>query len=123
MQSRRATPFQWGVQDCATFACDAVIEMIGQDPWAAHRGTYSTEADADAIVTEAGGLEALAASIAATIGLEECGRNFVHRGDFALVEVGNQRLMGIVLAGKVAVPGADGVQFVPMAKIIRAWAV
>lgn len=123
IQSRRRLPFAWGSHDCTSFAADAAIELIGVDPMAPWRGTYTTEDEAEAILAKGGGLEALMVQGAATAGIPECERNFLQRGDIALVEVGNQRAVGIVMAGKVAVPGPDGVHFVPPSMIVRAWAI
>lgn len=123
LAGRMATPFAWGTQDCASFACDAVVAMIGVDPMAKWRGTYATEVEAAAIIESAGGLEVLMRSGADAVGLRECNPRFVQRGDIALVEIGNDLMMAVVLVGKVAVAGLDRVQFAPTSAIVRAWAI
>ena len=123
IRERRTQPFVWGTQDCVTLACDAVVLMIGIDPWEGLRGTYATEAEAEAMTAAAGGPEALVAARMAAAGLPECSARFAQRGDVALVEIGNQLMLGVVLIGRVAVPGADRLQFVPMSNVRRVWAV
>jgi len=50
--------WQWGVLDCSLFCADAAMVVSGRDPGKGIRGTYSTEAEAMAIVAAAGGMEA-----------------------------------------------------------------
>lgn len=42
LEQRAASPFEWGVTDCALWAFDAVRAATGRDPAADLRGTYST---------------------------------------------------------------------------------
>ena len=51
-------PWTWGSADCCTFAADWVLSETGHDPMAQWRD-YSTEADAELLIAEAGGLEAM----------------------------------------------------------------
>lgn len=40
IEAARSRPFEWGVHDCATFACNVVLAMTGCDPMGGHRGAY-----------------------------------------------------------------------------------
>jgi len=123
IQQRAATPFAWGLHDCALLAADVVLALTGTDPAGALRGAYSTEAEADALIAQHGGLEALAATLAAEVGLGDCAPTFAQRGDVALVTQGNMRALGVVVGDSVAVPAAQGLAFLPLASIQRAWSV
>lgn len=123
IDARRYAPFAWGTNDCATLAADAVLELTGVDPMASLRGTYGTEDEADGVISAAGGLEALADSLAAAAGLGACLPLFAQRGDVVLVEHGNILALGVVTGDAVAVPGPDGLAFLPLRAAARAWAV
>ncbi|PHY13252.1 hypothetical protein CSW58_07010 [Caulobacter sp. B11] len=49
-------PMAWGVNDCMLFAADWLWSVAGQDPAAAWRGRYRTEAGAARIVRKLGGM-------------------------------------------------------------------
>ena len=48
----RQREFIWGVHDCCLFAADWVLEQTGVDPAAQFRGTYSSEAEAQALIAD-----------------------------------------------------------------------
>ncbi|WP_160119625.1 DUF6950 family protein [Rhodovarius lipocyclicus] len=123
IDARRYTPFAWGTNDCAMLAADAVLELTGMDPAAQYRGAYATEDQADGMISAAGGLEALSDSLAAAAGLGSCMPAFAQRGDLVLVEHGNIRALGVVTGDAVAVPGPDGLAFLPVRAAVRAWSV
>lgn len=49
--------WEWGVCDCTMWVADWVVSQTGIDPASALRGTYASEAEAEALV--AGGLAAI----------------------------------------------------------------
>lgn len=122
IEARRNHGFVWGAQDCCSFAADAVLAMTGADPLAAWRGAYDTEEAAERIIGP-DGLAAFVARLLAEFGAREVRPAFAQRGDWALVTVGNQALCGVVLDGRVAVPGAEALHFLPQRRISRAWAI
>ena len=123
VEEHRATPFAWGTHDCCLFAATVVLALTGHDPAAAWRGTYATEAEAEAIIGPAG-LAAFVAGQAAEAGLPELpDPTLAQRGDIALVMVGNMPALGVVVGDLVAAAGTDGVTFVPAGAAIRAWGV
>lgn len=123
VEQRRDMPFAWGTHDCFLFAADAVNALHGIDFMAPFRGKYSTEQEAEALLAAHGGLEQAAAGRMQAVGLPETAPNFAHRHDVALVQNGNQLLLGLVLGVHVAVTGSDGLRFVRRSMIRRAWAV
>jgi len=51
-----AEPFEWGHHDCCTFIAGWAKRVTGLDPAAPWRGAYCSEAMAEAIVRQGGGL-------------------------------------------------------------------
>jgi hypothetical protein len=123
VDAHRDTPFCWGGHDCCLFAATVVDALTGHDPAAAYRGTYATEAEAEALIGQRG-LPAFLAEQAAAAGLPQLAHpSLAHRGDLALVMVGNTPLLGVVLDDLVAAPATDGLAFVPASSATMAWGV
>lgn len=62
-------PFEWGVADCCTSACDVFLRLHGIDPMAPLRGRYRTERGARVHIARRGGFLAMANALAAEAGL------------------------------------------------------
>lgn len=75
----RARPFVWGTHDCCLWAADAVEATMGRDPAAKWRGSYSTQAQALALLGSLGGLPGVAA-----LGGSEIAVAFAITGDIGL---------------------------------------
>lgn len=123
LEAARETPFHWGAHDCWLAAADVVLAVTGRDPAAADRGTYTSEEAAEARLALSGGLESHVAAALAGIGAADVPPAFAQRGDVVLVAIANQLLVGVVADHRVAVTGAERMQFVPPALALRAWAV
>lgn len=108
--------FEWGVNDCAIFAADAVRAITGEDLAAGFRGRYSSEASAAALLDAFGGIEAIldrALPRRATPLLAQ-------RGDLAITSEGAL----VVVEGRYAIgPGPDGSLRVPLRACAVAWKV
>lgn len=118
-----ARPFEWGVHDCCMMASDIALAITGRDPAELWRGTYSTEAGAEAVIAAAGSLEAVVAGAMQAFGAPDCAPAFARRGDFAVVMVDNMQTLGVVVGATVAAPGLDGVRYVPLGSALRVWAI
>lgn len=123
VEERRTAPFYWGGNDCAGFAADVTVTLTGEDPAAWIRGHYADEAMLEAILIERGGFEVAVAQTMADFGAPECPPAFAMRGDWALVEAGNQTYVGVVLDDRVAITGLDGLRFLPKRYVTRTWAI
>jgi hypothetical protein len=108
---RAKTPFTWGANDCASFACDCVLAQTGHDP-AEHLRGYADAASAAHVLKDGGGLRRLAdkrlgAKIppalaqVGDVGLTAIG------GRPSLVVCGGERWYGPSDAGLVSIPAAD----------------
>jgi hypothetical protein len=118
--------FQWGRWDCALAVCDAIRALTGVDPGAPYRGTYSSEAEAQAIFAKAGGLANFAAAVASQHGMQEVRPRLARRGDVVFADNGTpDGALGIVdLSGTCAsCVGPRGYRRIPMHRWKRAWRV
>lgn len=122
IESRRNTPFEWGTHDCAMFAMDAVVAVTGRDPGAQWRGSYEDE-DGAAMVLDGAPLSLFMAGVMKAFGSEPAEVSMAQRGDFVIVDIGNQEMCGVCLGGSVAAPGIDRLRFVPPRFIRHAWAI
>jgi hypothetical protein len=122
LDTRLAMPFAWGSHDCATFAADGAVAVCGADPMAHLRGQWTTEAEAEAVISALGGLEAAADDALRAIGAVDCPPALAQRGDLALFLTGNMPALGVIEGADVVAPGFDGLRRVPVAAATRAWA-
>jgi hypothetical protein len=115
-------PFEWGAQDCVSFAANAAIALTGLDPLREYRGKYHDEDGAYKLVGEAG-LQAFVAGLMAEFGATECPLAFAQRGDWAMVLVANNLVTGVISGDTVVAPGARRLAHVPLARAVVAWAI
>lgn len=120
VRERRAMPFAWSRNDCATFAADAVLALTGSDlvppGW---RGVHTCAPAALRAVRAAGGLPALAA---AALG-EPVPVLMAGVGDVLLVPMGRHVALGICNGHTVLGPGRSGLVALPMAGALTCWRV
>jgi hypothetical protein len=127
-------PFQWGVNDCMTLACDAIRAMTGMDPMANWlRGHYSNKHEAIKMVRGHFGLPFMETfeAVFETMGFEPS--NKLQMGDIAFVKIKNidpvaAKLFGGVTlatvfndAGHVVCPGKDGLVVLAKYNLVKAW--
>lgn len=87
-------PFEWGKHDCCMFAADCIKAMTGKDPAKAVRKKYKTEPEAEKIMLDAGGFEAL---LTKYIGFEPHSNwRQAARGDIVLCRVAGRAACGVV---------------------------
>jgi len=127
LRDRAGAPFKWGVNDCATFAADAIQAVTGVDIAADFRGKYEDEAGALAAIQAVCGGSTVAdaaAYCAQKHGLAEWPHPLrAQRGDLVVAENDGKPIAGIVhLSGNCIVTvGEGGLVRLPFTSIQRAW--
>lgn len=117
IESRRQTPFQWGIHDCTLFAVDAALAMTGFDLAAEYRGTYDSEIGAVRIIAKAGGtLRALVNHHG-----QEIPARMAQRGDWVLIEQDGYEALAVCVGVKLIAAGRNGLVQHPMSIAITAW--
>lgn len=118
IEMRRAMPFAWGVQDCASFAAACVAAMTDAAPLDGLPAWGSRE-DAEALLAELGGLDA---AVTAMLG-EPIAVTAARRGDVVRVDVAGVAALGICLGAYAAAPGPRGLEWADMRHWRQAWRV
>ncbi len=131
IHARTFEPFAWGKNDCATFACDAVLAMTGTDlaePLRRHTSALEAARALRAFLDSkesdtAKLLEATAEKIAAAWKIEEIPVLYAQRGDLVLVNTEEGMVLTVVsLNGyEVLAPGTAGLMRLPLKSARRAW--
>lgn len=118
-------PFEWGVHDCVTFVCDALLALTGRDPGADLRGTYATWPQAEARLRQLGGLCGLASE---RFGARLEAGEPLRCGDVVLLErqtcegaLSELGAFGVVWRGGVLAQGAEGPVWVKGLPHRKAW--
>jgi hypothetical protein len=117
-----AGPLEWGVRDCCTCPCDALVAMGGPDAMAPLRGRYSTGPEAVALIRSLGGWRRMTAWLADQAGLRA---GVGAAGEIGLVRAPECTGTGYALAlcltpGRWAVKAGTGYTTVPRAVV--SWA-
>lgn len=116
--ARIAAPFAWGTHDCCLFAADAVMVQSDIDPASGLRGTYASAREAMELLTELGGLPAVAARAGAPIPAL-CAQV----GDIGLVEHDGRELLAVCAGPVWLVPAELGLAALPIDSATCAWRV
>ena len=118
VEQRRRAPFEWGVNDCASFAADAVLAMTGADPLGGLRGAWASHDEAQALLASMGGLAAAAENLLGPSAADGRAR----RGSIVCAHMEGQEIMGVMLSGSLwCAPGPRGIVFRPRAEVVAAW--
>lgn len=88
--------FIWSKRDCCTAACDLFYRLHGLDPMASLRGAYTTRREAEAIISQSGGLVRLARGLAAKSGLQAIPPDAAEPGDIGVID--NAELRALVIS-------------------------
>ena len=118
-----ARPSGYGRADCGLPLADWVMLARGvSDPAAKLRGTYSTEAECEALLRARGGLWRIVTELAASVGLSRS--TAPKPGDIAVVEIARQH-WGAILSpsGFWRIKANDGATGVKTCVVRRAWSV
>lgn len=111
-------PWQWGVADCCTSACDVFQRLHGVDPMQDLRGAYSSRTGAVRAIAARGGWHQMAGDLAAAAGLSD---GVGGAGEIGLIVSDGNLCLG-VSTGKVWVgKSLTGLATVP--DCVRSWRV
>jgi hypothetical protein len=119
VEAKRATPYAWGLNDCALFAADLICAETGQDFGKPFRGAYADEDGAKAMLAAHGWKDIEAMADALLPRRPERPR----RGDVVLHEGPAGAFLGIVWAGGVVGPGPARPVVLPIRTILASWSV
>ena len=108
IEERRAMPFAWGRNDCATFAADWVLKASGCDLAASFRGRYRTPLGAMRMLKPAGGVIGIAGG---DCRLREVEVKRAGRGDILARMTPTGPALGICLGNVAAFVGPVGLIF------------
>lgn len=111
-------PFEWRINDCATFAGEWVERCTGEKkftPW------YSDPIELRDVLNR----QVISRKVSEILGEPYLYSAMASRGDIALVESDDREIpsLGVVCASHVAVPGRDGVLMISREKILESWKV
>lgn len=114
---RMRAPFEWGVNDCASFAADCVQAVTGVDRMADLRGGYANERQALRLLSIGGGLSAmvterLGPSIAA---------NLAQPGDVGVTMQGDREALCVCGGSEWHMPAEQGMATLSAGQVLRAW--
>lgn len=123
ISARLHEPFEWGKNDCALFAADAVLAMTGHDPAEALRGRYRTARGAKRALKRIGITELadipryFIGEIAAEIPLKMAGR-----GDVILTKNDTgETMLAVCLGARCASPGPSGLVYSSTLSALSTW--
>lgn len=119
IESRRNTPFEWGVQDCTLFAADAVLATTGIDLASEYRGAYSSQFGAARIVSDAGGFRTLVSNKLGS----EINPKLAQRGDLVLIIQNGSEALAVCIGSEMIAAGYEGLVMKPMSEAVTAWRV
>lgn len=118
-------PFAYGRNDCCLLLAGWWKCVHGVDPAKSLRGTYSTDAEKDALLEREGGLLAVVERLAAGAGAKPTETPSL--GDFGVIE--HAKPFGAICAGTAgqalcwAIRTEKGVGFLTNPKVLKAWSI
>jgi hypothetical protein len=119
LRQRAGWPFVWGVNDCCTFAADAVQAITGVDVMGTLRQRYHSAFEALGLTQELGGLRGAVSSLLG----EPCDPVFCTVGDVLLVMNDGRELLAVCNGASAIAPGPRGLETLANPQILAAWRV
>lgn len=119
VRARRQMPYEYGVNDCATFAVDSVIAVTGVDLAPGVERPKSNVAGGRFLI--ANGVRTIEQLFLSILG-ESWGRTRqARRGDLVCFAAADETHMALVTGREAVTPGPDGLLPVPADLWVRAW--
>jgi hypothetical protein len=117
--ARRAQSFQWGINDCATFAADCVMAITGTDPAPTGLRLHKTQKQAHRALQRHGGLRSIAtAALGQPVPAVQA-----NVGDVVLAKAGKRDMLAICNGTTLFAPSAHGLATLAMADATLCWRV
>lgn len=124
IEKAESEPFEWGVNDCCLWVSSVVKAFTGVDYALGFRDSYTTEAEATAIIKGMGDDGTLLSAVRFLLSdLEEMNINFAQRGDIVLATIAGNQTIGIATGSGIAFKTFDGLIRLPRSKCDIAWRV
>ncbi|MCG7984741.1 MAG: NlpC/P60 family protein [Candidatus Thiodiazotropha lotti] len=119
IESKRNTPFEWGVFDCLTFVHECTEEITGRKLPRFYRGQYSDMRGAYRLIQKHGGFDEIYCKYFGP----QIPVNQARRGD--LITHSSQTLpaAGVVIGTVAAFLGLNGLVFIDIKDCLKAWKV
>lgn len=117
VESRRLMPFDWGANDCVTFAAGAVAAITGVTVLTP---TWTTAMEAARALEEAGGM---AEAVASVLGRPSQNWKEARRGDVVMAEQDGRNVMMVCVGAQLCGPGLDRLGFHPITTGRLVWRV
>lgn len=111
-------PFEWGVNDCALFAADAILAQTGTDPATGWRGQYRSAREARTLMRARGIADKI--TLLASL-LPEVPLSRADAGDIAILGIGDDLPVAVITGPLLAAPGPTGLRFAPRQAMVRAF--
>ncbi len=116
----RNKSFQWGKYDCAMFCLSAEKKMCGSSRFEDYLGIYSSASGSAKALIKLGRGK-LSDSVSQR--LPEISANEARRGDVGLISTPEGDALCLVVGDKVAAMGKNGLVFLAMDAVKKAWRV
>lgn len=113
-------PFEWGKNDCVTFAADCVEAQTGEDIIADFRGRYTTELGAVRAMIKAGSRDM---GDLVAMRLEETHVRKLQRGDIVVCAGEFGDFCAVVMGATAVGPTPEGLRHIPIGQAKRAYKV
>lgn len=110
--------FNWATSDCCQFAAEVVLAISGID-YRDRFPKYESRDEAEKILNELGGIEALASSVLG----ERKHPSAAKRGDVVACDFGDGLALGICLGVESCAPGIKGLVYRKTLKSVAAWSI
>lgn len=118
---KQAQPFDWQNNNCCFFACDWLAILTGEDPAAEYRARATDALGAARVLSEEGGVEAIAELVCAEKGWPEIGIKLAGRGDVVLLDTPDGPALGVCDGLNSGFAGPAGLTFKRTLGCRRAW--
>ena len=120
LQSRKDVPFEYGSNDCCSFAAGAIDAVTGRHCTQDLRHLYEDEKGANALIDQHGGLEQ---AVSVIFGRASSPPEWAIVGDIVLCDGDHGPTVGVFLGQQIAIATPEGVKAIDSSAAKRSWRV